>query len=335
VEWRFYFSIPVIEKERIMFKRLAVWMVVVSLMVGALPALAQDDTPAVTEKAIVYLQTVQNEDGGFTNGFAPESDLGTTADVVVAIIAGTQGASEENKTALTGTVSDALGFLEDQVSANDELTAGAIAKVITALSAAGGNVVDFGGHNLIEDLLALQSEDGVFGSGAFDHCTALIALENAGADVPEKTIEALVAAQNEDGGWGFMAGEASDTNTTGLCLQALALTDSADAVQAGLAYLQGIQNEDGGWPYQSPSDYGTDSDTNSTALVTQALIANQEDLATWNNPQDWLLTMQNESGSFSYQEAVPGDNVFATVAVIPALVGMTLNAWAPAAKTAE
>ncbi len=132
-----------------------------------------------------------------------------------------------------------------------------------------------------------------------------------------------------------MAGEASDTNTTGLCLQALALTDSADAVEAGLAYLQAIQNEDGGWPYQSPSDFGTDSDTNSTALVVQALVANEQDLAEWNNPQDWLLSMQNESGSFSFQEAMPGDNVVATVAVIPALVGVPLNTWAPAAETAE
>ncbi len=180
----------------------------------------------------------------------------------------------------------------------------------------------------------MQSDEGVFGTGAFDHCLAVIALQNAGVELPDGTVEASVAAQNEDGGWGFMAGEASDTNTTGLCLQALAGTgaedsDAADAVDAGLAYLKAIQNEDGGWPYQNPSDFGTDSDTNSTALVVQALIANDEDLAEWDNPQEWLLSMQNESGSFSFQAAMPGDNVLATVAVIPALEGVPLNEWMP------
>jgi prenyltransferase beta subunit len=175
----------------------------------------------------------------------------------------------------------------------------------------------------------------VFGAGAFDHCLAVIALQNAAVELPAGTVEALVAAQNEDGGWGFMAGEASDTNTTGLCLQALALTDAADSVTAGLDYLKAIQNEDGGWPYQSPSDFGTDSDVNSTALVIQALLANWQNPEEWGNPQDWLLSMQNESGSFSFQAAMPGDNVLATIAAIPAVEGVPLNAWAVVPETME
>lgn len=307
-----------------MFRRVMGFTLISSLLLAlALPVFAQDEaSPSL--KALEFLKTVQNEDGGLTNGFAPESDIATTADAVVAwVIAGQS---------LDGEGTGMIAYLEDQVTAGTVTAVGPLAKVLDAVIAAGGSVEDFGGHNLMEDLLAGQDENGVFGSGAFDHCLAMIALENVGIELPEGTVEALAAAQGEDGGWGFMSGQASDTNTTGLCLQALAPADNPDVVKMGLDYLAAIQNEDGGWPYQSPSDYGTDSDSNSTSLVIQALIANGEELAEWNNPQDWLLTMQLESGAFSFQAAYPGDNVPATVAAIPALEGQPFNVWALAAE---
>jgi hypothetical protein len=300
-------------------------LMLVFSLVMALPVWAQDDGADPVEKAVAYLVLVvpQNEDGGFSNGWTPDSDIVTTADVVVALVS----ADQDLETLFVDGAANPVDYLAAQVEASSVTAAGSIAKVLTAVIAAGQDPADFGGHNLIDELLATQTEEGVFGSGAFDHCLAMIALQNAAADeLPEGTVEALVDAQNEDGGWGFMAGEASDTNTTGLCLQALALTEEAEAVEAGLAYFAAIQNEDGGWPYQSPSDFGTDSDTNSTALIIQALIANGEDLEEWGNPQEWLLSMQNESGSFSFQAAMPGDNVLATVAVIPALASVMLEA---------
>jgi prenyltransferase beta subunit len=313
-------------KEKIMFRRALALMLTFSLLF-VFPVLAQDDTdPGAV--AVEYLRTLQNDDGGFSNGWTLESDLSTTADIVVAAVA----AEQDPVDFLAG---DPVDYLENQVKEGNVTSTGQIAKVLTAVVVAGKDSTDFGGHNLLDDLLATQTKAGILGAGAFDHCLAVIALQNAATDLPEGTVEALVAVQNDDGGWGFMAGEASDTNTTGLCLQALALTDAADAVHAGLAYLQTIQNEDDGWPYQSPSDFGTDSDTNSTALVVQALIANGQDLAEWGNPQEWLLSMQNESGSFSFQAAVPGDNVLATVAVISAVEGVPLNAWAPVPGAAE
>ncbi|NTV78693.1 MAG: prolyl oligopeptidase family serine peptidase, partial [Clostridiales bacterium] len=47
-------------------------------------------------------------------------------------------------------------------------------------------------------------------------------------------------------------------------------------LMAGLAYLEATQNADGGWPYQNPSDYGTDSDANSTALIIETLIGTHD-----------------------------------------------------------
>jgi prenyltransferase beta subunit len=308
-----------LSKEIMMFKQVLAVMIVISLLF-ALPTLAQENVDPGA-KAIEYVKTLQNEDGGFPNGWAPESDLGTTADVIVAAVA----AKQDLKTVFP---TDPVNYLETQVEAGNATTTGQIAKVVTAAVAAGQDPTNFGGRDLISDLLKTQTPAGIFGTGAFEHCLAIIALQNAAVDLPEGTVTALVAAQNKDGGWGFMAGEASDTNTSGLCLQALALTDAADSADAGLAYLAAIQNDDTGWPYQNPSDYGTDSDTNSTALVVQALIATGQALDEWGNPQEWLLSMQNESGSFSLQAPTPGDNVLATVAAIPAIEETPLNFWA-------
>lgn len=311
-----------------MIKRIwCVALAILLVMTLALPVLAQDDSSDVT---VAYLLASQNEDGGFTNGWAPESDVSTTVDVVIAAIA----LGEDPQTFFVGDMMNPFSYLGVQVQSGNLTGAGQLAKVLSAVNAAGKDWSAFAGHDLAADLLSLQNGEGLFGYGAFDHCLSTIALQNVAVELPENTVETLLAAQNEDGGWGFMAGEASDTNTTSLCLQALALTDAVDAVEAGLGYLSAIQNEDGGWPYQNPSDYGTDSDSNSTALVVEALIANGLDLAEWNNPQDVLAMMYNEDGSYSYQPGLPGD-ILSTIAVVPAAEGLALNAWAPVPEAAE
>ena len=294
----------------------------------ALPVWAQDNADPIN-RAVDFLLSVQNDDGGFPNGFAPESDLSATADAVLALAA----AGVDFETDFID-APNPLDYLADQVQTNDEITVGQMAKIVNAFVAAGFAPSDFADVDLVAALLAAQAEDGTFGSGAFDHCLVLIALENAGADVPEDAVAAALAAQAEDGGWAFMADSPSDTNTTAICVQALAPLGAEDAVAAALDYLAAIQNEDGGWPYQNPSEYGTDSDTNSTALVVQALLAagmaDEADAAV-----EWLLGMQQESGAFAFQAAYPDDNILATVAVVPALAGLPLNAWAPEAAEAE
>ena len=307
-----------------MIKRIFTLVLAISLtMAFVLPVLAQEENTPAT-KALEFLKTKLNDDGGFSTGFAPESDIATTADVVVAAAL----ARQDPQALFAAGKNTPITFLEAQVAAGEVAGAGQFAKVLNAAIAVGADVKNFGGQRLVDDVLNTQQQGGLFGTGAFDHCLVMIALQNAGIDLPDGALDAILGAQNKDGGWGFMTGQASDTNTTGVCLQALALTDSPDAIQAGLDYLKAIQNEDGGWPYQNPSDYGTDSDTNSTALVIQALIANGEDLDTWHNPQDWLQSMQLDSGAFSFQKASPDENTLATVAAIPALEGKPLNAWA-------
>ncbi len=312
-----------------MFKRVTALTLTFALVLSfALPAWAQDGAEPIA-RAVDFLLSVQNEDGGFPNGFAPESDLSATADAVLALAAAGVDFAE--------TFADApspLDFLAEQLESDAEISVGQLAKIVNALVAAGLDPAQFADRDLVAQLLDAQADDGTFGSGPFDHCLTLVALENAGAAVPQEAVEAALAAQNEDGGWAFMAETPSDTNSTALCVQALAALEAEDAIDAALAYLAAIQNEDGGWPYQNPSDYGTDSDTNSTALVVQALLAVglEEETAA---PVAWLLEMQQESGAFAFQAAYLDDNILATVAVIPSLAGLPLNAWAPDAAEAE
>jgi hypothetical protein len=100
------------------------------------------------------------------------------------------------------------------------------------------------------------------------------------------------------------------------------------ALTNALAYYRGIQNEDGGWPYQNPSDYGTSTDANSTAVTIQAIIAVGQDPAgtDWaatgvSTPTTALEALQNPSGAFAWQAAVPDDNLLATIQALPPLAG--------------
>lgn len=308
-------------------------VVFLMLLVMSTAVWAQEDD-ANLEASIEWVVDQQQPDGSWTDGFS-EDLAKVTADTVFALaswgIDPAEVVSEDGNSA--------LDYFAAYVTETEPLLPGRTAAIVTALMAAGEDPTDFADMNLVEFLLDTQDEDGVFvddSSGIFGHCLVMTALYNASAGEPiidEALLvatDALIRGQNEDGGFGFAPGLDSDTNTTGMCVQAVAgLEDetAATIVGAALEYLGPIQNEDGGWPYQNPSEYGTDSDANSTAMVLQALIAADVNLDQWDVDAitDVLLSLQNESGSFSFNAAFPGDNMLATVGVIPALNGWAYN----------
>jgi len=112
----------------------------------ALPASSANDalTTAAADAA-GWLAARTEADGGLSNGFAPGSDVGATADAVVALAA-------------AGRPTDAsLGFLAAQVRTNKKLTVGLIAKITLAVHAAGDDPKKFGGADLIARLLDLKA----------------------------------------------------------------------------------------------------------------------------------------------------------------------------------
>jgi hypothetical protein len=300
----------------------------VALLASAVPALAAVDNPA----ALNYLRAQQNADGGFGSGFSPDSTVGSTADVVLAIVAagGDPGAFDQGgNTPLT--------YLA--ANASSASTAGDLAKLIFSVVAAGENPRSLGGVDSVARLEGMIGADGWIGGDAdtfFTHMLAVVALESVLRPVPAAAVDLIASAQQDDGSWAWdgSAETAGDTNTTAVAVEALIASGGQaqdQTIAKALAYLKGLQNDDGGWPYQNPSAYGTDTDANSTAVVIQAIVAAGQDpagaawtMASGSTPVSALEALQNESGAFAWQAVAPDDNLLATVQALPALAGKAL-----------
>ena len=298
---------------------LSLVLVLALVLVAVLPVHA--DTGA----AASWLESQQRADGGFG---LEQSTLSDTAEAVFALTAA--GVALDDVAVEGVTPVDYLTANLDSAA-----TVGAQAKAALALSAAGLDVTDVEGTDLVAAITGAMNDEGRFGDddATFtDSLYAVLALAAAGQEVPVAANDWIAAHQGENGAWAWNGStEAADTdsNTTGLALQSLlAAGVAADngAVVAGLDYLRSIQNEDGGFPYQKPSEWGTDTDANSTAMALMAITAAGQDPAAWATeegatPTDALNALQNDSGAFSWQAAMPDDNLFATCQAIPALLG--------------
>jgi prenyltransferase beta subunit len=294
-------------------------------LMAALPVFAAVDTTA----ALNYLKTQQNHDGGFGSGFSPDSTVGSTADVVLAMVAvrGDPSAfSQDGNTPVT--------YLAKNASSAS--TAGDLAKLILAAVALEENPRHLGNVDSVSKLEAMIDTSGRIG-GEMDtfvsHLLAVLALSSVQRPVPAAALDIIKNAQQDTGGWAWDGSEATaaDTNTTAFAVQALVAAGEptdGQAVTNALAYYKSIQNEDGGWPYQNPSEYGTATDANSTAVVIQAIIAAGQDptsadwtMAGGKTPISALEALQNPSGAFAWQTAIADDNLLATVQALPALAG--------------
>ena len=130
-------------------------------------------------------------------------------------------------------------------------------RTILVLTALGYDVTDVAGHNL---LMGLTDLDFVKKQGINGPIWALIALDSNGYEIPEnpeaadqttreKILRFLLEQQLPDGGWA-LSGTMSDSDITGMCLQALAPYYDRDpqvkaAVDEALKTLSRMQNADG------------------------------------------------------------------------------------------
>lgn len=130
-------------------------------------------------------------------------------------------------------------------------------RTILALTAMGYDVTNVGGHNLLMGLTDLEyvKKQGINGP-----IWALIALDSHDYEIPtdpnaadqttrERIIEYLLSQQLTDGGWA-LSGDMSDSDITGMCLQALApyygkREDVTQAADRALETLSRMQNADG------------------------------------------------------------------------------------------
>jgi hypothetical protein len=276
------------------------------------------------DDATAALMAQQGEDGGFL-GFSGETDPGTTADAILALVAAEQAGVETGDS-----VPQALAYLEEAGLAYAEIGAGQRAKLVLAVEAAGGDAFDFAGTDLWAPIENAEFEGGIAGQGFFDHSLVTLAAVAVGSERANEFATSLIDGQLEDGSWGWASDAAvgeGDTNTTALAVQALVAAGRADdpAIEAALTYLEAARGTDGGYGYQpaaTPEEIQTDS--NSTALVIQALLAvglepDDEPLA---SALAALAAFQNESGSVRYNDETPEDNLLSLIQAIPAAAGV-------------
>ncbi len=290
-------------------------------------AYSTDDPTTAVNKGLTYLAGMQNTDGGFSSDRDRPSSEVTTAWVIMAL----EAAGEDiNSGKWVKNGHSPLDYLRNGITSPTATTD--YARTLLALTAAGGDVF-FHDANLVEKIISFQQDNGQFAQpdrNELDminaHLWSILALYSADREIPQKgkALEWLKLRQNEDGGFGWAVGLASDPDDTGIAITVLALLgdkpNSSRTIQKALAYLHGQEGEDGGFAWT-----GQKSNAATDAWVIQGLVAVGSDPADtrWqvqaNNPITHLLKLQNDDGSFNWTREVRSQPVLMTSYAIMAL----------------
>jgi len=214
--------------------------------------------------AAAWLAHAQNPDGGF--GASPSSS--SSAEITGWAMLGLEAAGR-NPLDVREDGRTPVDYLRKHAGSIDGT--GDLERTILALGGAGLGGRHFAGRDLVKRLLGRRSADGSFEGQVNLTAFGILALRAAGEDgsAVSRAAKWLRAAQNEDGGWGFQPGTASDPDSTGAALQALAAAGGGGGIGGGAKYLRAVQEDDGGWALaaQGPGN------SQSTAWAVQGLIA--------------------------------------------------------------
>jgi len=268
------------------------------------------------ETAVLWLNEQQNEDGGF-GSFAITSTVAGTLDGMLAI-------------GSDGDIAAAADYLADNVEETAVFAStngGSAGKVVLALTIAGENPADFGGHDFVIDITNALSVTGQYAPDAFNQSLAMVGLTAVGETVPVTATQWLIDQQAADGSWDDGFGTTQNADATAMAVLGLLAANeegTAPSIISALDFFAVTQLPTGGWEYGT----GYGENANSTALVMQALTAWGEDVTavdgTWaidgTSLMSVLLGWQGESGAFQadFGEG-PMDNLYATVQSLPAL----------------
>ncbi len=316
---------------------------------GAASAQPQIPQFAAAQSAATWIAGQQAADGSIGGS------LSTTVSAILALAAthvDTAGAQA------------ALSYVEANV--NSYITVdgadgpGQLANLILDAHAMGVDPTNFGGTNLVTRLLATEqtsgTDAGLFGTeqqlnqffvGTFVQGIVFTALKTVGQTATAAAIGWLTAQQCSNGGWvlpsqavgGGCAYDPSgftgpDNQTTSLAVQGLAaqgaLTSSIQT--SALNFFTTGQDPDGGWStYQNSTAQPQQTDSQSTGLVIQALLAmglsptTSTFTSSGRSPVTALLsfvvTSGSDKGALGFQDATAG-NLLASNQVTPILAGL-------------
>lgn len=318
------------------FVPLASAIIILSTVWGILPsAFAQSprasDTTTIrrasTQKALAWLHTQQEEDGRFGRSFTVQ-DAAATAEAVLSIALAGENPGGEPWSRGGRSAQAALADLAPGYVGTD---AGKAGKIALAVAAAKDDPRSFGGVDYVAIILdAHDPATGLYHPGIlFRHLLAVQGLVAAGMPVPPAAIDAILRAQSNDGGWGWIVPVtrtlSADVDTTGRALTSLVKAGvpvTSTAILSATAYLASQQRADGGWAGQGSAGK---TNSNSTALAWQGLLAAGQDPQNtpWQrgsaDPLTVLLSLQGPDGAFVYSATQTESRLLATLDALQAL----------------
>ncbi|MGH2853309.1 MAG: prenyltransferase/squalene oxidase repeat-containing protein [Solirubrobacteraceae bacterium] len=294
------------------------------------------------DSTVRFLQEVQNPDGGFGGVKGGESDTDFSAWVALALAAA--GIDPQCQKQPGGV--DAYTYLIEHASELRLTTE--FERVLLVADASGASPQDFGGVNLVSEILKRQLS-GAGKAGAFPHeaggqapgvndtIFAILALspvhEPAAQEAVQRAASWLEAEQYPDGSWPSVQpyGEAGEVDMTGAAIEALnAAGRHTEAQTRAFKYLREAQNPDGGFP--EILGRGEESNVASTAWAVQSLWSAGQNPETWvqtqgqleSEPLGYMASLQHEDGSIQWKASSNANPVWMTAYVAPTFAGQFL-----------
>ncbi|HEX8075296.1 MAG TPA: prenyltransferase/squalene oxidase repeat-containing protein, partial [Thermoleophilaceae bacterium] len=233
--------------------------------VGALALAPARAGASTTGRALSYLRTSQNSDGGFGAVPGASSNQLYTGWAALGMAAAGRSPAEPGKGGRS-----AIDYMRARAGGLDDI--GELERTILVLRAGGVSPRSFAGRDLVRELLRGQRGDGSF-ERLVNHTAfgvlALRAAKVSGGPVG-RAASWLAKRQNGDGGFGFAPHAASDVDDTGAALQALAAAGRrGKRLTRAVGFLRRTQNGDGGFGQYSESA----SNAQSTAWAVQGMVA--------------------------------------------------------------
>jgi prenyltransferase beta subunit len=312
---------------------------------GPAPAAPNDPTnKGRLENTVRFLQDAQNPDGGFGGNLGEESNQDFSAWVAFALAADSinpqDQATNGGVDAYTYLTTHAAQALRQELCRPIVCTTSLERELLVA-DAAGTSPQDYGGIDLVSELLTRELPDGSFpfvpgGHGEInDTIYAILSLslvaEPAAQSAVRHATEWLIAAQNPDGSWSPQNAktEAGEVDMTGAALQALGAPGQSapgEPERKALEYLHEAQEPDGGFP-ERPGE--GESNVASTAWAVQGLWAAGENPEDWvqgsgREPLDYMESLQQPDGHIRFRAREELNGVWMTAYVAPAFAGQPL-----------
>ncbi len=259
---------------------------------------------AAKRSPVAWLAAAQNPDGGF--GIAPGAP---SSPVMTGWACLGLEASGRNPLDLRRDGQTPISYLRR--TAGEIRSVGDIERTILVLAGAGLDPRKFS-RDLVARLRNHRLGDGSWPGQVNPTAFGILALSaSKSSGGLARSAAWLRSSQNPDGGWGFARGAASDPDSTGAALQALAAAGgSAEAIGNGVDWLRRSQAPGGGFAVA-----GGTPNAQSTAWAVQGLIAGGISPAAVRNggsPLDYLASVRAPDGHFRYSAATDQTPVWVT-----------------------